>query len=174
MNIISEIFYVFIKIGAFSFGGGYVMIPLIQREVVEIRNWINDDFFINIIAISQSTPGPIAVNTATFAGYEVGGLYGAVAGTIGVTIVSFCLVIMLSKSIEKMKNNKSINRFFYGLRPAVVAMIIGVALKLSKTAIIDIYSVLILIAVIISIQKFRVHPLICIGISGIIGIMVYG
>lgn len=173
MNIIIEIFYVFLKIGAFSFGGGYVMIPLIQREVVEMRHWISNDFFINIIAISQSTPGPIAVNTATFAGYKVSGFYGAIAGTIGVTLVSFCLVVILSKSVDKMKNNKSLNRFFYGLRPAVVAMIIGVAIKLSKTAIIDVYSILILIGVIIGIQKFRVHPLICIGLSGIIGIIVY-
>jgi len=173
MNTIIELFYVFLKIGAFSFGGGYVMIPLIQREVVEMRPWIADDLFIDMIAISQSTPGPIAVNTATFAGYQVNGFLGAVAGTLGVTIVSFILVLILSKSIESLQENKGIKRFFYGLRPAVVAMIIGVAIKLSKTGIVDKYSLMILIAVIVAIQKFRIHPLLCIITSGIIGIAVY-
>lgn len=168
-----ELLWTFIKIGAFSFGGGYVMIPLIQREVVEFHQWISEPHFLDMIAISQSTPGPIAVNTATFAGYKVAGFWGALTATVGVTIVSFIMVVILSHHMKALKENKSFNRFFYGLRPAVVAMIFTVALKLGKVAVADGISIGIMAATMIAILKFRWHPLLCILGSGIIGIVVY-
>lgn len=173
MITILKLLWTFIKIGAFSFGGGYVMIPLIQREVVETYHWISESMFLDMIAISQSTPGPIAVNTATFAGFQVAGFWGSMTATIGVTCVSFVLVVILSHKMNALKDNQKVNRFFYGLRPAVVAMILTVAIKLGKVAMQDIYAIIIGGAVLIAIQKFRVHPLICILGSGIIGIVLY-
>jgi len=173
MNILLNLLLTFMKIGAFSFGGGYVMIPLIQREVVEMHQWVTESMFIDMIAISQSTPGPIAVNTATFAGYQVGGIMGAAIATLGVTSVSFCLIVWITVKMASAKGNELVHCFFYGLRPAVVAMLAGVALKLGNVAIGDMFGGLIFIGVFIGVSKFKLHPLLGIIGSGILGIVLY-
>ena len=96
-----QLFITFIKIGAFTFGGGYAMVPLIQRETVEKKKWINDDDILEIVAIAESTPGPIAVNSATFVGYKTAGVLGAAAATIGVVLPSFTIIYFISFVIDK-------------------------------------------------------------------------
>lgn len=173
MNIMSNLLLVFAKIGAFSFGGGYVMIPLMQREVVEKFHWISQESFIDMIAISQSTPGPIAVNIATFTGYKVNGVWGSVVATFAVTIVTFTLTLILMRKLDDLKENKEMQDFFYGLRPAVVITIFAVAIKLGKSAVIDWFSWGIMLIVVLGIQKFKIHPLLCILGSGILGVIIY-
>ena len=100
-----QLFITFIKIGAFTFGGGYAMVPLIQRETVEKKKWINDDDILEIVAIAESTPGPIAVNSATFVGYKTAGVLGAAAATIGVVLPSFTIIYFISFVIDKFEEN---------------------------------------------------------------------
>ena len=132
-----QLFITFIKIGAFTFGGGYAMVPLIQRETVEKKKWINDDDILEIVAIAESTPGPIAVNSATFVGYKTA-LYpfcialGAAAATIGVVLPSFTIIYFISFVIDKFENNTAVKYAFSGVRAGVLALIIKALWTMSK------------------------------------------
>ena len=119
-----RLFLTFLKIGAFTFGGGYAMIPLIRKEAVEKNSWITDDELLEVTAIAESTPGPIAVNSATFVGYRVAGFAGALAATVGVIIPSFAIIYLLSFAIEKFESNTTVKYAFTGIRAGVLALII--------------------------------------------------
>ena len=127
-----QLFITFIKIGAFTFGGGYAMVPLIQRETVEKKKWINDDDILEIVAIAESTPGPIAVNSATFVGYKTAGVLGAAAATIGVVLPSFTIIYFISFVIDKFENNTAVKHAFSGIRAGVLALIIKALWTMSK------------------------------------------
>lgn len=127
-----QLFITFIKIGAFTFGGGYAMVPLIQRETVEKKKWINDDDILEIVAIAESTPGPIAVNSATFVGYKRAGVLGAAAATIGVVLPSFTIIYFISFVIDKFENNTAVKYAFSGIRAGVLALIIKALWTMSK------------------------------------------
>lgn len=127
-----QLFITFIKIGAFTFGGGYAMVPLIQRETVEKKKWINDDDILEIVAIAESTPGPIAVNSATFVGYKTAGVLGAAAATIGVVSPSFTIIYFISFVIDKFENNTAVKYAFSGIRAGVLALIIKALWTMSK------------------------------------------
>ena len=127
-----QLFITFIKIGAFTFGGGYAMVPLIQRETVETKKWINDDDILEIVAIAESTPGPIAVNSATFVGYKTAGVLGAAAATIGVVLPSFTIIYFISFVIDKFENNTAVKYAFSGIRAGVLALIIKALWTMSK------------------------------------------
>ncbi len=121
---ILRLFTIFLKIGAFTFGGGYAMIPLIQREVVETEKWITDDDILEIVAIAESTPGPIAINSATFVGYRVAGFWGAFCATVGVVLPSFCIILLISAILNQFKDNKVVQYAFNGIRVGVLALIV--------------------------------------------------
>ena len=127
-----QLFITFIKIGAFTFGGGYAMVPLIQRETVEKKKWINDDDILEIVAIAESTPGPIAVSSATFVGYKTAGVLGAAAATIGVVLPSFTIIYFISFVIDKFENNTAVKYAFSGVRAGVLALIIKALWTMSK------------------------------------------
>ena len=127
-----QLFITFIKIGAFTFGGGYAMVPLIQRETVEKKKWINDDDILEIVAIAESTPGPLAVNSATFVGYKTAGVLGAAAATIGVVLPSFTIIYFISFVIDKFENNTAVKYAFSGIRAGVLALIIKALWTMSK------------------------------------------
>ena len=127
-----QLFITFIKIGAFTFGGGYAMVPIIQRETVEKKKWINDDDILEIVAIAESTPGPIAVNSATFVGYKTAGVLGAAAATIGVVLPSFTIIYFISFVIDKFENNTAVKYAFSGVRAGVLALIIKALWTMSK------------------------------------------
>lgn len=118
-----EIFTTFFKIGAFTFGGGFAMIPIIQKEVVENRNWIKEEDFIDTISISQSSPGPIAVNSSIFVGYRIKGFQGAIVATLGTVLPSFITILLISKFFFQFKDVEVVEKVFMGIRPAVVALI---------------------------------------------------
>ena len=104
---LAQLFFTFLKIGAFTFGGGYAMIPLVQRETVENHRWITDDELLDIIAIAESTPGPIAVNSATFVGYRVGGTAGALLASLGVILPSFTVILLISLLLRRFGELRS-------------------------------------------------------------------
>ena len=127
------LFTTFVKIGLFSFGGGYAMIPLIQQEVVDKNAWISLEQFTDIIAISQITPGPIAINVATFIGYTTtGNILGATLATLGVVLPSLIIMIVLVKFLSKTQDNIYVIRAFKGLRLIVIGLILGAAFSLMK------------------------------------------
>ena len=119
-----QLFLTFFKIGAFTFGGGYAMIPLIQKEVVEEKKWITDDDILEIIAIAESTPGPIAINSATFVGYRVCGFWGSFFATLGVVLPSFVIILIISFVLNEFQNIKAVQYAFNGIRAGVLALLI--------------------------------------------------
>lgn len=119
-----QLFLVFLKIGAFTFGGGYAMIPLIQREVCENKKWLKEQEISDIVAMSESTPGPIAINAATFVGYRVGGFIGACIATLGVVLPSFLIISAISLILTEFQSVKAVQYAFMGIRAAVLALIL--------------------------------------------------
>ena len=126
------LFLTFLKIGAFTFGGGYAMIPLIQRETVETHHWMTDQDILDMLAIAESTPGVIAVNSATFVGYRVAGFWGALCATVGVVLPSFLVILVLSMFLAQFKALKLVEYAFVGIRSGVIVLIISAVIKLSK------------------------------------------
>ena len=118
------LFLTFLKIGAFTFGGGYAMISLIQRELVDKRGWITEDDLMEIIAVAESTPGPIAVNSATFVGYRVGGFWGALCSTVGVVLPSFWVIVAISFVLNQFQSLAAVQYAFFGIRAGVVVLLI--------------------------------------------------
>ncbi len=121
--MLCSLFAAFFKIGAFTFGGGYAMIPLIQREAVEKQSWITDDDILEIIAIAESTPGPVAINSATFVGYRTCGFWGAVAATFGVVLPSFAVILAISYVLDAFQELQVIRYAFNGIRAGVLALL---------------------------------------------------
>ena len=119
-----QVFASFFKIGAFTFGGGYAMIPLIQKEAVEKRKWVTDEDILDIIAIAESTPGPIAINSATFVGYKAAGVFGSVCATLGVVLPSFVLILLLSYVLQQFQEFKVVVYAFNGIRAGVLALLV--------------------------------------------------
>ena len=119
-----QVFASFFKIGAFTFGGGYAMIPLIQKEAVEKRQWVTDEDILDIIAIAESTPGPIAINSATFVGYKAAGVLGSVCATLGVVLPSFVIILLLSYVLQEFREFKPVVYAFNGIRAGVLALLV--------------------------------------------------
>lgn len=135
MNVFKKalkLFLAFFKIGAFTFGGGYAMIPLIQHEVCEKNKWITDDDMLEIVAISESTPGPIAVNSATFVGYRVCGVFGSVAATLGVVVPSFLIMLCVFFVLDQFQDKPVVQYAFMGIRACVLALVLKALLSMYK------------------------------------------
>ena len=128
-----QLFWSFLKIGAFSFGGGYAMIPLIELEVIERHKWIERTDFLDMMILAQSSPGPIALNTAVFVGYKTRGVGGAVAAVMGIVVPSFVMILLIALLFADIRHNPWVDAAFKGMRPAVVALIVMPILSLSKT-----------------------------------------
>ena len=118
-----QLFLTFFKIGGFTFGGGHAMIPLIQRETVENKKWITDDDILEIIAIAESTPGPVAINSATFVGYRTAGFWGAVCATFGVVLPSFAIILAIAYLMDSFMEIKSVQYAFQGINVGVLALL---------------------------------------------------
>ena len=127
-----QLFWSFFKIGLFTFGGGYAMIPLIQREVIDRTGWIRREEFLDLLTLAQSVPGPIAVNTSVFVGYKLHGLRGAAAALLGTVLPSFAIILAIAVFFAGIRHNPVVDAAFKGMRPAVVALIIGPVISLSQ------------------------------------------
>ena len=132
MKPLATRFASFFKIGICTFGGGYAMIPLIEAEAVEKKKWITSEEMLDIIAIAEATPGPLAVNTATFVGQKVAGLSGAAAATLGVVMPSFLIIIIVSLFYTQFRDNRWVDCAFRGIRAAVTALMVNAVVKLSR------------------------------------------
>mgnify|MGYP000981831849 CR=1 FL=1 len=168
-----ELFTSFFKIGTFTFGGGYAMVPLIQNEVIEKKKWINEDEMLDIIAIAESTPGPIAINSATFIGYKVAGFWGSVCATFGVVLPSLIIISIIALFFEDFLSIKIIDAAFKGIRAGVAVLILNAGLKMYKQLKKDLIAyILIALSLVISFfVDFRFMSLILIIFGAIIGII---
>lgn len=126
------VFASFFKIGLFTFGGGYAMIPLIEREVIDRRSWVGHNEFLDLLTLAQSVPGPIAVNTAVFVGYRIRGLRGAAAALAGTVLPSFTIILLIALFFADIRENPVVDAAFKGMRPAVVALIVGPVISLAR------------------------------------------
>lgn len=172
--ILLQLLYSFFKIGAFTFGGGYAMIPLIEREIISIRGWLSLEEFIDIVAVAEMTPGPIAINSATYVGYKVGGVLGSAAATFGVVLPSFLIIVALASLYLRYRENPAVGGVTAGLKPGVVGLIVAAAVSIGKETIIDWRGIVIGAGVLIAVKTFKVHPILAIVASAAIGILVYG
>lgn len=132
MELMFKLFMTFFKIGAFTIGGGYAMLPLIQREVVETHGWLEEDEFIDILAIAEATPGPVAINTATYVGYKMAGVKGSLLCTLGTVLPSFTIILLIVKFFWQYRENPIIEKVFLGIRPAVAALIFSAVYKMGR------------------------------------------
>ncbi|SCD21161.1 chromate ion transporter (CHR) family chromate transporter [Proteiniphilum saccharofermentans] len=165
-----EIFIVFFKIGAFTFGGGYAMIPLIRNEVVNKKRWIQDDEFIDMLAIAQSMPGPIALNTALFVGNKRRGFKGSLFSAAGVILPSFIVILLIAMVFTQFKDNEVVERIFKGIRPAVVALIVAPLLSLGKSAGVRWKNLWIPVAVALAVWQLNVSPMYIVLAAILLGI----
>lgn len=176
-----ELFLTFLKIGAFTFGGGYAMLPLIQSEVAA-HGWLDEKALVDFIAVSESTPGPFAVNVSTYVGAEVGGVLGSLCATLGVVFPSFVIILLVAKCFEKFRESTVVKGCMSGLRPAVVGLIGAAVISVGKTVFIHdgaslavfadtsfyVSAVIFAISVVLAFKKL--HPIIIICASALLGV----
>jgi chromate transporter len=134
MNIYLDIFTCFAKIGAFTIGGGYAMIPIIQKEVVDKRGWISEEDFMDVLAISQSAPGILAVNISIFLGHKLRGTRGSIVATLGSTLPSFSIILLIAMFFAGYQDNPTVMAIFKGIRPVVVSLIAVPMINMAKKA----------------------------------------
>lgn len=152
-----DLFMVFAKIGAFTLGGGYAMVPLIQNEVVDRKEWIDKDEFVDILAVAQSTPGALALNMATFIGFKKKGVLGAVASILGAVLPSYVIILVVAMFFEMLMKNSIVVQAFDGTKPAVAALIVFSVYKIAKTSKISLpwYSIAVIAAGLVIFLKVK-------------------
>ncbi|MEH7254215.1 chromate transporter [Neobacillus niacini] len=174
-----NLFLSFLMIGFISFGGGYAMIPVIEMEVTK-NGWLNTEEFTNVIAISGMSPGPIATNTAIFVGYEIAGLSGAVVSALGMVLPSLSLILIIAAFFYKMNKHPLTKAAFYGLRPIITGLIVYAAINFAVSngvigaiSFTTISLLLIFLLSLFSLIRYKMHPVLVILLSGIIGVLLY-
>ena len=178
-----QLFYTFFKIGLFGFGGGYAMLSMIQGEVVTRYDWVSTQEFTDIVAISQSTPGPIGINAATYVGFTAtGSIWGSVIATFAVVLPSFILMLTISKFFLKYQKHPAVEAVFSGLRPAVVGLLASAALVLMNVENFGsptdgtytfVISIIIFLIAFIGTKKYHANPILMIIACGIAGLILY-
>lgn len=183
MHILFELFITFFRIGAFTVGGGYAMLPLIQREV-ESKGWIAGELVVNFVAIAESTPGPFAINMATYVGTEMYGWIGAFVATLGVVLPSFIIILIVAKCYEKFQASRTVKGIMSGLKPAVVGLIGMAVISIGKTVFFpagltlgvlstaSFYAAVVIFAIMAYLSfKKNLHPIKLICIAAVAGII---
>jgi chromate transporter len=189
--IFLELFYVFSKIGIFNFGGGYAMLSLIQDEVVNKHHWMTINEFTDIVAISQSTPGPIGINCATYTGYTAvihagyptwAAILGAVLASLSVIWLPFILMVTISRYLIRHHDSKNVTSVFAALRPVIVGLIGAAAIMLmskenfgdpSESPFVFVVSIVIFLMAFVGTRLYKVHPIIMILLCGLAGLLIY-
>lgn len=180
--IILELLFTFMKIGAFTFGGGYAMLPLIESEVIR-HGWLTEKELINFIAVSESTPGPFAINISTYVGMETAGIAGAAAATLGVVFPSFVIILIVARIYDAFRRNRIVSGCMSGLKPAVIGLIGSAMLSVGSTVFFNgrftlsafthmsLWVSLAIFALMIFLSIKKLHPIIIIALSALIGIV---
>jgi len=172
-SLLWDLFWVFFKIGAFTFGGGYAMIALISRETVEKKKWITEEDFLNLIAVAESTPGPIAVNSATYIGYKVRGFWGSFFATLGVVLPSFVIIVILSFFIEQFRSLEYVGYAFNGISACVAVLVFNAVFKFYKSLRKNWFAfVLIIAAFLLMLFDLIPTPFVILG-GGVAGFVLY-
>lgn len=171
MKEILNIFAIFFRMGAFTFGGGYAMLPIIQEEIVNKRNWATDDEIIDYYAIGQCTPGIIAVNTATFIGFKIKGIPGAIAATIGLVSPSLIIISIIAKFFKEFQDLEIVQHAFNGIQVVVVALIAITVANMFKQSVKDNYGRILFAAAFIIIGVLKLSPIIVVIFSSLFGIL---
>lgn len=170
-STILTLFLTFLKIGAFTFGGGYAMIPLIQKEIVEKKKWISDQDILDIVAIAESTPGPIAINSATFVGYKIVGFFGAFFSTLGVVLPSFVIISIISLVLKQFESLLVVEYAFNGIRAGVLALIIKALVSMYHQCPKNLFSYIIIGASFVAVAFLHISVLIVIAGCAVAGIV---
>lgn len=165
-----ELFLIFFKIGAFTFGGGYAMIPLIRNEVVNKKGWLEDEEFMDMLAIAQSMPGPISLNTALFVGNKRLGFKGSLFSGAGIILPSFIVILLIAMVFTQFKDNPVVERIFKGIRPAVVALIVAPLLSLGKSAGVGWKNLWIPVVVALAVWQLNISPIYIVLAAILLGI----
>ncbi|MCC5909155.1 MAG: chromate transporter [Clostridiaceae bacterium] len=166
-----HLFNIFFRVGAFTFGGGYAMLPIIQKEIVEDGKLLSEHDFLDIIAVAQSLPGPVAVNTSVFTGYKLKGILGAVAALLGTVLPSLVIIMILAVFYRQIININAIQLFFKGVRPAIVSLIFMAAIKLSKAIPKIPFNIIIMVIAFAAIAILQLHPITVIILCSIAGLI---
>lgn len=168
-----KLFLTFFKIGAFTFGGGLAMIPFIERETAEKHKWIEKEDLLDIVVIAESTPGPIAINAATFVGYKTAGVLGSAFATFGVVLPSFLIILLLSFCLDKVVNLKPVAYALWGIRAGVLALIAKSFYSLFKQSKKNIFSIIMMILAFLAVSIFKLDVIIIVISAAAVGIAAY-
>ena len=171
MNLYLQIFTTFAKIGAFTIGGGYAMIPLIQEEVVNKKRWIEEEDFMDVLAISQSAPGLLSVNISIFLGYRLRGTKGSVVATLGSVLPSFLIILMIAMFFAGYQDNPTVMKIFKGIRPVVVALISVPMINMAKKAKLNIYTAALAVATALLVTFFKISPIYILLVAGCVFVL---
>ena len=164
-----SMFFTFAKIGAFTLGGGYAMVPIMEKEIVDRKGWLTHEEFMDILIVAQSTPGLFAINMASHIGNKARGILGGVVGSLGVALPSIVVILLIAMFFRTFKDNVYIEKIFMGIRPAVVALIAAPCFSMARTAKISIYNLWIPVVACILITAFGVSPIWIILVAGLAG-----
>jgi chromate transporter len=173
MVTLIQLFVTFARIGLLAFGGGSATLPLIEREIVTGLQWFTDSEFVELVAISELTPGPIAINAATFVGYKLNGIWGSFIATLGVCLPSITLVLVVARFLQRFEGNIWADRVVRSLRPAVVALIAAAAYSIAGKGIADIWGIVISVASFFILRSRKISPPLILIMAGIAGIIAY-
>jgi chromate transporter len=173
MGVISEMFITFAKIGSFTLGGGYAMVPVMEKEIVDKKKWLGKEEFMDILAVAQATPGLFAMNMASHIGYKLRGVIGGIVGSLAVALPSTIAILLIAMFFQTFKDNVYVEKIFMGIRPAVVALIAAPCFTMAKTAKINRYNIWIPVVAALLICAFGVSPIWIILAAGIGG-FIYG
>ncbi len=176
-----ELFFAFFKIGALTFGGGYAMLPLIQAEVLE-KHWMSMEQLVDFVAVSESTPGPFAVNIATYVGTEIAGVAGAFFATLGVVLPSFIIILLVAHMYEKFQTNTLVRGIMSGLKPAVIGLIASAVLSIGQTVFApkglwtivpskELFCTLGIFVIMLILGLNKAHPILIILLSAVLGVL---
>ncbi|WP_066254055.1 chromate transporter [Neobacillus drentensis] len=168
-KLLFQIFWTFFKISPVTFGGGYAMIPLIEKEIVEKRKWLSSEDVTDVFALSQTVPGAVAINSASFIGQRIGGIKGALAAMLGVSLPTFMIVLCLGIFYSFIHDNPKLEAAFVAIRATIVAIIVYAAIKTAKTAIVDKTTLCIMLVGVPVL--FFIHPILAIFLGALTGIL---
>lgn len=168
-RLLLRLFASFARVGAFTIGGGYAMIPIIQREVVDRRGWATEEEFVDIIGLSQTAPGAIAINSSIFVGFRTAGLLGAVSATLGMVLPPFAVILVIAVFFQQFLKYPLVMAAFAGVRPAVLGLILAAVLKIGKTVLKKWSSVALTAALLAAGLVLNLHPVLSIAIAAAIG-----
>ena len=170
ISLLLKLSWVFLKIGTFTFGGGIVIIPMIENEVVNNYGWLTKAEFIDAVTLGQITPGPIIIS-ATFIGYKVCGIVGATIATASVILPSFVMICLATEAIKKFRENKILANFLRGARVAVIGMVFDAGVSIGRSSLVDLKTVLIAAASIICLFKYKINPIWVLLGAGMVGLV---